>query len=637
MLRSTRIALSALAVWGYYLSPSSVGAVAEIPQVVVTGSSIPGAVSESTNSLTIITRSAIDAHRPTSMVEVLRLVPGLHVDQRGGRGGIGSVYLRGADPNFVVVMIDGISVNDPTNSRGGSFNLAALDVANIERIEILRGSASAVYGSDAMAGVINIITRSGTPEWQAHLNVNAGETGTATGNASVSGPLSEVGEYSLWLSKSNDGSGVPGSAFEGTSLGGTVVVAPSGDSVVKIALRHSTESAQSLPDDSGGDQLSVIRLTERREARESTLGLWVDKDLTTELSANFSLSYFKRDEDIRSPGVAPGLRDPFGIPANNSLNDYSRLQARAKSTVAISPTWSVSAGLDLRRESGGSDSTVFFGGFPLAGRFSLRRATYGAFAETRFQPAPELTFQVGLRADRPEDFKFVLSPHISAAYKLNNTGTRFKLGYGEGFKLPSFFALGNPIVGNPNLAPEESDTASFEIDQSLWAGRASLNVAVFRSRFKNIVDFDAGPPPALVNRSAVISQGGELSFSLRPNKSVTLSAHTSYVKTDITNSTDKLRDRPKWRGGTRVMWTPRNDFLLSASWLSVGEVFDSSIPTGDVNLASYNKLDMTATWSMNSMAKFSLSVDNLLNEDYEEQVGFSAAGRLTRAGVDIQF
>ena len=86
------------------------------------------------------------------MVEVLRLVPGLHVDQRGGRGGIGSVYLRGADPNFVVVMIDGISVNDPTNSRGGSFNLAALDVANIERIEILRGSASAVYGSDAMAG-----------------------------------------------------------------------------------------------------------------------------------------------------------------------------------------------------------------------------------------------------------------------------------------------------------------------------------------------------------------------------------------------------------------------------------------------------------------------------------------------------
>ena len=151
-------------------------------------------------------------------------------------------------------------------------------------------------------------------------------------------------------------------------------------------------------------------------------------------------------------------------------------------------------------------------------------------------------------------------------------------------------------------------------------------MAVFRSRFKNIVDFDAGPPPALVNRSAVISQGGELSFSLRPNKSVTLSAHTSYVKTDITNSTDKLRDRPKWRGGTRVMWTPRNDFLLSASWLSVGEVFDSSIPTGDVNLASYNKLDMTATWSMNSMAKFSLSVDNLLNEDYEE------TGRLFRGG-----
>ena len=205
--------------------------------------------------------------------------------------------------------------------------------------------------------------------------MNAGETGTATGNASVSGPLSEVGEYSLWLSKSNDGSGVPGSAFEGTSLGGTVVVAPSGDSVVKIALRHSTESAQSLPD--GQRRRPALGNSPHRKTRGAPNLPWVCGSTKISPPSCPPTSLCPTSSATKTYdrlGWHLWLRDPFGIPANNSLNDYSRLQARAKSTVAISPTWSVSAGLDLRRESGGSDSTVFFGGFPLAGRFSLRRS-----------------------------------------------------------------------------------------------------------------------------------------------------------------------------------------------------------------------------------------------------------------------
>ena len=134
----------------------------ELEPVVGTATVAPTPLGRTTAPVTVISHEQIAAQQATSVTELLRQVPGVHIDQAGARGGISSVYVRGSDPNFTVVLIDGVKVNDPTNSRGGSFDFSTLSTDNIERIEIVRGPLSAVYGSDALGGVIDIITRRGT-------------------------------------------------------------------------------------------------------------------------------------------------------------------------------------------------------------------------------------------------------------------------------------------------------------------------------------------------------------------------------------------------------------------------------------------------------------------------------------------
>jgi vitamin B12 transporter len=143
----------------------------ELEPMVVTGTVSPTPLSRTTASVTVLSQEQIAAQQAGSVIELLRQVPGLHIDQAGARGSVSSVYLRGGDPNFTVVLIDGIKVNDPTNSRGGAFDFSTLNTDAIERIEIVRGPLSAVYGSDAMSGVINIITRRGGPERGSDVEV----------------------------------------------------------------------------------------------------------------------------------------------------------------------------------------------------------------------------------------------------------------------------------------------------------------------------------------------------------------------------------------------------------------------------------------------------------------------------------
>jgi vitamin B12 transporter len=146
----------------------------ELEPVVVTATVAPTPLGRTTAPVTVISREQIAAQQATSVTELLRQVPGVHINQSGARGGVSSVYVRGSDPNFTVVLIDGIKVNDPTNSRGGSFDFSTLSTDNIARIEIVRGPLSAVYGSDALGGVINIITRRGEGVPNGSAEVSAG-------------------------------------------------------------------------------------------------------------------------------------------------------------------------------------------------------------------------------------------------------------------------------------------------------------------------------------------------------------------------------------------------------------------------------------------------------------------------------
>jgi outer membrane cobalamin receptor len=174
------------------------------------------------------------------------------------------------------------------------------------------------------------------------------------------------------------------------------------------------------------------------------------------------------------------------------------------------------------------------------------------------------------------------------------------------------------------------------ITQTFWEKRATISVTYFYNEFTDLIDFDE-VLNLLVNRSKVTTEGVEMSLNLAPLSQLNFLAHLTYVKSDIKGTNEPLRNRPEWRGGFSIRWRPLTqlDVLLKA--LFVGEVQDSSIPTGDVTLDPYARVDLAVNWSVTSAVAVLLAVENLFDADYEEFVGFPAPGINPRLGVRVRF
>lgn len=604
----------------------------ELDGITVTASHIPSSVANKPASITIINRKTIEARQPESTISLLRNVPGLHIDQPGGRGSVSSLYLRGADPNFTVVLIDGIKVNDPTNSRGGSFDFSTLDPDSIERIEIVRGSLSSVYGSDAMAGVIHIVTRQGSSETKTSLNLSFGSDEYHRTGLGVRGS-SGISDFALNISYADDGVPIEGSTFIGKNINSKVTLTPSNTTWFQLASHYSESQSESFPDESGGPMFAVLRDLDQRDTEEFTLGMSFNHDPSRMWQYTLKADFYNRGEEGTSPGIAPGARDPFGIPANSSNKTFSRKDVLLNTVFSPFRSTRLSLGIDMQFEKGESEGAVSFGGVPMPSRFELDRTIVGSFFEAEFTSENGMTLEGGLRIDDPDHFESEVSQRVGMLYRIHATKTTLKANWGKGFKLPSFFALGNPIVGNPDLIPETSRSFEAGIIQGLYSERMHLSGAYFQNRFFNLIDFFEGPPPQLINQSKVQTEGFEMEFSLRANDQLSIDSHLRYTKTDIIGSNEKLRNRPKWRGGFSSRWQVKKKVINSLGIFYVGKVHDSSIPTGDHILDDYIRTDIVTTWVLSKNWRSSLAIDNLFDVHYEEAVGFPAPGIRPRIAV----
>ncbi|MFQ5882793.1 MAG: TonB-dependent receptor [Candidatus Methylomirabilales bacterium] len=604
--------------------------------IVVSASRMPTPLAETPGSITVIPREQIEAREPISTIDLLRQIPGLHIDQPGGRGSVSSVYIRGSDPNFTLVLIDGVKVNDPTNSRGGSFDFSTLDVGSVERVEIVSGPLSSVYGSDAMGGVINIVTRQGTAEPEFSVEAEGGRHGYYRTAFEARGPLG-TGDYALNAAYVDNGSPVEGSAFISKSFNASVNIPPSDTTWLRLVSRYADSNSKTFPDDSGGPDFAVLRDVDERDMQELTAAAEFGHEIFPGWEYSLKASYYDRQEDISSPGVAPGVRDPAGIPPNSSDNSFRRTNLVVSSLISLAEALRVTVGFDAQFEEGSSDSVLFFGSVPVPSRFELDRTVYAPFLEAQYSWPIGLMIQGGLRIDYPDDFDSEVSPRVGALYRIKSIQTTIKANWGEGFKLPSFFALGDPIVGNPDLRPETSESFDLGVVQDLWAKRANISATIFHSRFFNVVDLDEGPPPRLVNRSEVTAKGIELGLDVQPTDNLWINAHLTYTETDIKGTDEELRNRPEWRGGINARWRPKTDLVLNLGILYIGDVFDSSIATGDRTLDDYLRVDVAATWTPVPNWRISVAVDNLFNTDYEEAVGFPAPGITPRIVARLTF
>ena len=376
---------------------------------------------------------------------------------------------------------------------------------------------------------------------------------------------------------------------------------------------------------------------EKREAKEGVFGVGLTHHAG---NATFELNvgYFDRDDHIDSPGIAPGVRDDFGVPPSLVDTNLTRLNVTLIGTRKFSDLVSLAYGAEWQREDGSSDGSLDFGGgFVLPTSFALTRKSWAPFAEIRLDTRFGLSTQAGVRVDKPDGYGSVTSPRLRVAYELADTGLTLAGSWGKAFKLPSLYALGHPLVGNPDLVPERGEAYELELSQSLLGGAAHWSATWFDGAFRNAIDFDSGPPPMLVNRDRVDSQGLEVAGSLDVNTQWMLDASVTNARSRIASSGAELRNRPDWRAGFGAHWSPTSILKFSASATYVGTSFDSSIATGDVRLPAYTRLDASAVWKVSPRFEAYLAVDNLTDQHYAQFVGFEARGIAPRAGIRLDF
>ena len=597
----------------------------EVTAVVVTGTRIPAQKNDAESSVVVVARDDIERINPQSVAQLLQSIPGIHIENTSTRGQVGSVYMRGAEPNYTLVLIDGVGVNDPTNSRGGSFDFSQININSVERIEVVKGSASFVYGSSAMAGVINIITSKKPEGPNAAINIEGAGNGAANFFASAS-TVGTQSEGSLYMSLENSGKQMERGFYNSRSIGLTGVRDLSLTTELSFNARYYDSRAEVFPDASGGKHFAVIRELDQRDARSQQAALSLKYDESIGGQWQVDLSAARVDEEFWSPGV-----DTY-IPENESDSSYERQNILVSYWFRPATHFRATIGTEIKYEAGGSQGRLDFGAFDVPTQFDLSRNSRAIFAEGKYRVFSNVVWSVGVRADMPDGFDREISPHVGLHYR--HDSTEYRLSWGQGFKLPSFFALGHPLVGNSNFGPETSEIYEVYFKREL-SSLASFNISVFRNRYFDLIDF--GDSGVLVNRDEVVISGVELGVSSELTDKVSINAHYTALAMDIINSSEELNKRPEHIAGVKVDWKMTSRIGVSMVANYVGSINDFSFPTGDQKLEAYTRVDVSARWRISQGLKGYVAVDNILNKQYSETIGSKVTGVLLRVAAQATF
>ena len=574
---------------------------------------------------TVLDRRTIEQSKVSSTLDLLRSVDGLHVTQYGGQGGTTSVFLQGAEPNFTVVFIDGVKVNDPNNSRGGSFNFNLISLAEIERIEIVRGPHSSIYGSDTLSGVINIVTRIQPDKTPLEVALEVGEDSVQQSAVQYTTALTDKINLSAGTHTAREGGVISGNHFQ--SRGARLRLRGETKLNFDLSARWFSADSEAFPEDSGGPELAELRDVDERRHRQTSLSIQLGYAVTDQTSWRFAASYLDQTERQLSPGIASGLLSP--VPPNSADSELQRLHVSTFVSSNVNDQWNWVGGFDLQHEDGTQTGRVdLFPGFSLPTDFNVDRETLGVFGEISFDPTERIRLTAALRGDKPDSQSSETTARLGAQWATQKL--RLYANWGEAFKLPSFFALGHGLVGNPNLNAERSQGwtvgADYTVNKQINGG-----ASVFNTTYEDLIDFDFNLFTN-VNRSRVDIEGVEAHVSVQQSN-WQARAHVTYLDIDARDTT--LRQRPNLRGGLSLHWQAAERLTLATSWLYVDDVFDSSIPTGPQTLSGYQRVDINATWQASNALTLWLALDNAVDESYQESVGFPAVGRRVRVGLKL--
>src|SRR5229473_3578016 len=464
--------------------------------VIVTAQAEPTLAQETTAPVTVITREELDARQAVSLPDVLLFAPGISIGRTGAEGGTASIFLNGGNSNFTKVLVDGTPINAP----GGAVDFSNLTLDNIDKVEIVRGAESAIYGTDAVSGVIQLFTHRGStriPEFSAFAE--GGNLSSRRGGAQISGLLGAF-DYSAAASYLHtDGQG-PNDDFLNRTLSGNFGYSFSDNNQLRLTLRNNTSIA-GIP---GQTEFEPPSLYQRYLAHVfSSSARWNfstgkhwrheisgGESYTRQHSYNLLQSFFATD-----PNAFCQQTNPTAVPTaefcdfpSDSRIQYNRANVSAQTSYLLS-NFGVTAGYQYEVENASLSSIQVS---------HARRNNQAGFLDFRYRPHPRLSLNFGGRAEANANFGTRVVPRAGASLVLRNGNgiwgdTLYRVFYGQGIKEPRFdqiFGDNFGDLGNPSLKPESSKTWTTGIEQKLLNDRLRLSAEYFSSRFYNIVSFE---------------------------------------------------------------------------------------------------------------------------------------------------
>ena len=616
---SVKIALRTLFVSTLWISCQILANPLETVRVVGTRTALGEAALS--GQITVLDRALIEALNKTSVQALLNSLAGVSVNQQGGAGGVTSFYIRGGEANFAVVLIDGIQVNNPADTRGGAFDFSTLDPAQIERIELIRGPQSAVYGADALSGVLNIITRQPATERRLSISAAVGDDAYYRGVVRAAAGFGGAGRYDISVGYRDSGGVVASSERELGFLNGSLAWDFSADTTVGLGYRYSDSERAAYPEDSGGPDYAVWDALERGDSEDLSLQLRVNSRVTQSWDYQLTGDWFSIAADEHSPGIFPGIE----VPPVSAKTHFDRYQLGWVNRLQAS-SLELGLGLDFEREQGDNRGYIDYG-LPLDVSFELERDTYGAFAELHYDLGAGLRLSGALRYDAVKRADSEATTRLGLLWQWPNGVTELRANWGQGFKPPSFFALAHPLVGNAGLDSETS--SSWDIGwRQVVNDKLSLNLVYFAATYRDLIDFD-DELFTNVNRDRVETKGLEFSAQLETGNSGQWRVHASWMDSNIVNVDQELRGRPQWKAGMQWLYDMTSTLQASVEYLRMDEVVEASrhtLQSVDYRLDAYHTLDLGLNWRVTPRLRLRAAVSNVLDEHYQQAVGFTAAG-----------
>ncbi|MBN8547736.1 MAG: TonB-dependent receptor [Deltaproteobacteria bacterium] len=603
--------------------------------VVVTANRTEMPIEQVASSMSVVPGREIEEKQITHVSEALRNLPGVDVVRSGPVGGNTAVFIRGANSEHTLVLIDGVEANDPI-SPTRSFNFADLDSENIEQIEVLRGPQSTLYGSDAMGGVINIITKKGDGTPHAFASAEAGSYNTYTEKAGLSGSEKQV-DFSFGMTQENSHSisaadekfgNTEKDSYKNTGFSGRLGYQPLEQLQFKLTSRYNHSDAKL--DNGGGpgaDDPNRMLKHEESFSRFEAGTSFFDGKLKQTFGVGYADQWFTDNNDV----------DAQSSEMLRSRYDGKLLKFDWQNNVAVTEWFNFIFGAETERERGSSQyySEGPFG--PYNGDFDPQSArTNGYFAQGHFN-AGQFFGTTGIRVDDHSEFGSEVSWKVAPGYQIDSTGTRLTGSVGTGFKAPSLYQLYSSF-GNPDLKPEKSLGVDGGIEQQIIGDKLAAGVTYFWNDFDDLITFD---PNTFIseNIARARTQGLETSLSARPLKQVTTKLSYTYLRARDLDTGEQLLRRPKskFASDTTYQFSAKGNVILSV--LVVGQSVDndfSTYPASRINLPSYTTVNVATNYEIHKNVELFARVDNLFDRDYEEVYGYGTRGAAAYGGIKLK-